>query len=316
MTLSFENAEVYLDAANRYLSLPNINGMDVGYKTVKGHQTHQLAIVFYVDEKKHEHLLSDNDTLIPRELELTLCDTSGNATTARVTTDVVPRQPPKLWVLNERVRPTVGGYEISVLANWIGYNSPTGTLAVNIVWGGSLRLLSNNHVISDNGNLYADVYQPEYIISTYNQVAAVTGYEPIRSYANQNQADPVRNVYDFAWADIEAELASKDILGIGEPAGIRAPVLNETVRWIGKQTGVQQAGTIASISHQMTVGFGQARYSFWKNTIQITGGAGQPGDSGSAIVADSDDNLVGLLMAGSAGNPSIYACRIPPYGNG
>ena len=50
------------------LDLPNVVGLDVGYKVKDGKPTKELCLIVYVDKKVPENELSEKDR-IPREIE-------------------------------------------------------------------------------------------------------------------------------------------------------------------------------------------------------------------------------------------------------
>jgi trypsin-like peptidase len=316
MPLTREHAATTLDSVFHLLSRPNIHTIDVLPKVVHGEATDELAVVVTVAKKKHLHQLDDDDYPIPKVIEVTVVDAGGDLTTELVGTDVVEGPPIREAALDEKVRPTVGGYMISIVADWL--NDATGTLGVNIDYNGALSIVTNNHVIAKNGNVGSWVYQPDPGLVFQNSVATVTGYLPIINYGNPHQVNPVVNEYDFAWANIAQNLAALNIKDIGQPVGTRAPVLHERVRWIGKTTGTVQQATIASITTITTYASGQGRWAWWRNLIDLTGVVpGQPagqvrqGDSGSALVAN-DMNIVGLVTFNNA-HLNGYGTRFPPH---
>jgi hypothetical protein len=301
MPLTREHAAVALDSVFHLLSRPNIHTIDVLPKTVGGEQTDELAIVVTVAKKRRAHQLADDDFLIPKSIEAAVVGPGGNVTTGLVPTDVVEGPPMRPASLDQKVRPTVGGYQIDVIGPWL--KDQTGTLGLNMQYDGNLSIVTCNHVIAENTNKGASVYQPDFVLLVLNKVATVTGFEPIVTYVNRKEPHPTANKYDFAWANItdktSAALTIKDIIGV--PTGTRVPVLDERVRWIGKTTGTVQQATVKSITMSANGAQGQARWAWWQNLIDLTGVvSGQPagkvrqGDSGSALVAD-DMNIVGLV---------------------
>jgi hypothetical protein len=316
MPLTREHADVVLDSVFHLLSRPNIHTIDVLPKTVQGEQTEELAIVVTVTKKKHPHQFEDDDYPIPQAIEVRVVGPGGRITTELVPTDVVEGPPLSQAGLDEKVRPTIGGYMISVDAGW--FTDWTGTLGVNMVYNGALSIVTNNHVISENGNVGSKVYQPDSGIFNQNKVATVTDFIPIKSYGNPTQQNPDRNKYDFAWANTKQDLADLNIKDIGQPTGTRVPVLGERVRWIGKTTGTVQQATINSITTTTKRGYGQGRWAWWINLIDLRGVVqGQPagqvrtGDSGSALVAD-DLNIVGLVTFKNK-QLAGFGTRFPPH---
>ena len=118
MPLTKEHAAVALDSVIHLLSRPNIHTIDVLPKTVRGEQTAELAIVVTVTNKKPLHHLDDDDYPIPKAIEVPVVDAGGRLTTELVPTDVIEGPPIRDAALDDKVRPTVGGYMISVVAGW------------------------------------------------------------------------------------------------------------------------------------------------------------------------------------------------------
>jgi trypsin len=319
MPLTREHATVTLRSVLHLLSRPNIHTIDVLPKTVGGEETDELAIVVTVTKKKRPHQLDDDDYPIPNPIEASAVGAGGRLASELVPTDVIEGRPKRLASLNQKVRPTIGGYMITILEP---KEDVPGTLGVNREYDGKLSIVTNNHVIANNGNVGLDVYQPSPAFVTWgNKVATVTGFLPVKTYANPEQSDPECNKYDFAWANViektSAALTIKDI--IGEPTGTRAPKFREHVRWIGYTTGTVQEATIKSTATVLKPEFSQARWAWFENVIDLGGavsdkpaGKVRVGDSGAAIVAD-DMNIVGLVTWNDDDTLAGYGSRFPPH---
>jgi hypothetical protein len=306
MDLKQEHLENAIVSLRHWLSRdPNIQAMHVGRKKVGGRETDQLAVIFEVEEKKPLHALGEDR--IPPTLALHVQSPEGEVSEASVPTDVVEIGRLKPAVLDQRVRPTPGGYKITADSSW--FSESAGTLGVNIVWGGRFRLLTNNHVISHNNNDGGTVYQPESALFGDNKLSTVAGYYPVITYTDRNKVNPAYNNFDLAWCDIDVTKGATNIANIGVPTGIRKPVAGETVRWIGQKTGAVQNATINSITGQVVMEFLDGQWAWFQNVIQLTGGVVQKGDSGSAIVATNDMNVVGLIFASNGLNQG-YGCPI------
>jgi hypothetical protein len=305
MDLTQEHLERSLVSLRHWLSRDNIQAMHVGRKTVNGQETDQLAVIFEVEKKKPLHALGEEP--IPPRIDLHVQSPQGEVSQVSVPTDVVEIGKLKPAVLDQRVRPTPGGYKITADASW--FSESAGTLGVNIVWGGKFRLLTNNHVISHNNNDGGTVYQPESVLFGDNKLSTVAGYYPVITYTDRNQVNPSYNTYDLAWCDIDPAAGSTNITTIGVPTGIRRAVNGEAVQWIGQRTGVVQNATVGSITAQAVIEFLDGQWAWFHNVIRLTGGIVQSGDSGSAIVATNDMNVVGLVFANNNLNQG-YGCMI------
>lgn len=112
------------------------------------------------------------------------------------------------------------------------------------------------------------------------------------------------NLVDAAIAFTTTTLASTEIFGIGEPnAAIRFPTLGMAVEKSGRTTGVT-GGTISAVNVSSNVDYGaDCGIALFTNQFSVRGGAfSDAGDSGAAILDESDNTPVGLLFAGSAAN--------------
>jgi hypothetical protein len=204
-----------------------------------------------------------------------------------------------------RVRPAPGGVQIeaeNIMA--------AGTLGVNLRWEGRLRLLTNNHVISENGNVGAAVYQPG-IGGEGNRLARVSGFQPVRTQADKAASGVVFNRHDLAWCDVDETVASPEIVELGTPTGVRAPVEGEWIRLMGKRTGAVQRARVESVHLAKVLRWpdGYGDWAFFDEQIQLDHVCTQPGDSGSAYVAESDGMVVGIHVGANA--QYSWGCPLP-----
>ncbi|TMQ05915.1 MAG: hypothetical protein E6J91_39370 [Deltaproteobacteria bacterium] len=178
-----------------------------------------------------------------------------------------------------------------------------GSLGVNITYQGAYRLLSCAHVLT--------AFDPQFVgamirwtadeLEPFQDLVPVSGQMAVTYYDNPNEPNPAYNVFDLAWADITPALGDPAIKQIGTPAGIRAPVLNEQVRVYGAISRSLETTTVTSVTDQYRArsqsSAGQDIYTWWQNGIglDVLTAAFLPGDSGSAVVATSDNMVVGLL---------------------
>lgn len=294
-----------VEAAKPWLSQPNVVGVDVGTKVVDGRDTGERAVVVHVVKKRTQ--LAADDFPIPATVAGHHHGEDGALQEFELPTDVVETGEFVLQINDQKVRPTEGGYQIQ--ADNIG---GTGTLGVNIAWATRYRMLTNNHVLSNNGNMGAKVFQPS-PNGTNTQIGTVDGYVPIVTYPTANQPMPHYNNQDLAWCDINPAVGGPAITQIGIPTGVRAPVLGEAVVLVGKQTGSVQRSTIASITYAVTMQFppGSGRYAWFDSLIRLSGNVTQAGDSGSAYVSLTDAKVVGIHM-GASGAYSV-GCQLWPF---
>lgn len=188
-----------------------------------------------------------------------------------------------------------------------------GSLGVNITYQGTYRLLSCAHVLTafDPQLVGAMIQYAADELGPYQDLVPVTDQMAVTYYDTPDEENPAYNVYDLAWADITEALGDPAIKEIGVPAGIRAPVLNEQVRVYGAISQSLETTTVTSVTDQYRVksksSAGQDIYTWWQSGIGLDAETASflPGDSGSAVVATSDNMVVGILS--SIGMISIRA---------
>jgi V8-like Glu-specific endopeptidase len=299
--------EPLLHTLRPWLSRRNIVGLSAGTKTVAGQDTGEPAIVVHVKRKLPADALGPDDLHIPAQVGLDQMTGDGRVKTSSVATDVIEVGVDHIDVLDQRVRPVPGAYQIKAKGV-----SGTGTLGVNIVWAGKYRLLTNNHVISENGHLGADVYEPSE--GDDNKIGTVDGYVPVITYPSDQQPNPTYNTQDLAYCLEDPKLAIPEIKDLGVPKGIREPKVGERIRLIGKQTATVKTAKIASITLLKKIEWpstGSGRWAWFERMIQLDAKVTQPGDSGSAYVAAADDMVVGLHVASN--DLYSWGCQLWPY---
>lgn len=261
---------------------PNVVGVGIGRRTVRGFATQGLALKVYVKQKLHPLLVKDGQ-VIPQEIE-------------GVPTDVEEAGEFSIWrpippIYQRKVRPAMGGLSIG------HYAITAGTLGCLVKDAGETFVLSNNHVLAnENRGAEGDpILQPgrfdggktdRDVIGRLDTFVAVDPEEP--------------NLVDCAIAQpFEARDVTPDILNIGRLRGTREAALEEKVMKSGRTTRLTN-GTIIDVSATLRVGYQTGSYIFTDQMI-IKGERGSfsaGGDSGSAIVS-YNGNAVGLLFAGS-----------------
>lgn len=313
--------EALLDAHQHLLSTPNIVSLAWREKRVGGQKTGRRALCVGVIQKKRPGELKAPDVVVPATVSLQVEDGRGGRMELRVETDVVEegeiRDAGTVVALGREddspekvlaVRPALGGDSVRVTA--LGF----GTLGVNIQFRGRYRLLGNAHVLTqyDGGQVGQMIYSPG-VVKPSNALVPITGQEPVRFYTDPLQQNPVENVYDVAWADITPALGSPNIraLPVNPPAGLRAPANGEDITMYGAVSGQYMTFIESLIARYRSAGVdlhGRAIYTWWRSGIQY-GSNFTAGDSGAALVADSDNHVVGLHRA-SSGLYS-YGCPLP-----
>lgn len=313
MAISLEEARKVMPGVRRELhDRPNVQATGIGYKTVKGKRTGELALICSVDVKRAKRNLRAQD-LIPSAI-------GGIPTDVNPTGIISALQPP-----TGRFRPAPGGVSIGHV------NITAGTLGCLVKKNGKLYILSNNHVLANSNDAVAGdpILQPgpydggqdpadriallsEFIPITFtgtsspcpvasgvagvlNGIAAVIGSKTRLQAIVQQQTD---NLVDCAIAEplLPGDVAN-EILGYGTITGTVEGALGMAVKKSGRTTGLT-AGTIDQIDVTVNVSYGSNQVATFVDQLLAGGSMSQGGDSGSAVLTD-DNRLVGLLFAGS-----------------
>jgi len=288
----------------------NVVGCGVGYKTVDGVVTDELAVVLSVVQKVSQEQLSPAD-LVPETLD-------GVKTDVRQTGVFRALQDP-----TDRWRPAPGGVSCGHVA------ITAGTLGCLVSRQGQLHILSNNHVLANSNQSQPGdpILQPgPHDGGTLDdQIATLEEFVPINFGAESPtcplatnvaailnwmaklvgsqhrfsvfQRDPQMNLVDAAIArPLSDDLVEKRILEIGEPQGIAEGTLGLSVQKSGRTTGLT-SGEIQQVDATVQVRYGVAQVATFTDQL-VAGAMSAGGDSGS-VVLDENERVVGLLFAGS-----------------
>jgi hypothetical protein len=186
----------------------------------------------------------------------------------------------------------------------IGFRDPgnafimAGTFGLLVKKNGKTFILSNNHVLADEGRLPIGdpIFQPGLLDQgnpATDQIASLSEFVALQAGA--------ANVVDAAIAEILPGMAIRDILVIGPPQGTADAAFDMVVHKFGRTTSYT-AGRITSLETDVNVEYETGTFMF-SDQILIQGNNGSQfsaaGDSGSAIVERASGKVVGLLFAGS-----------------
>ena len=313
MNRSMDDLRAALSGVRReLLAREYVVAAGIGYKTVGGKRTDELSIVCSVVKKVPEALLATDD-LVPGEIR--------GIPTDVVETGILRAQLER----TDRWRPAPGGVSI-------GHPSVTaGTLGCLVRKNGEALILSNNHVMAaENAAAIGDpILQPgpyDGGSDPGDRIGVLEEFVPIRFLSTEpSDCTVARTVAVLANAlayllgsgtrllavrlqeeenRVDAALArpvnpadlSEEILELGTIRAIGSAGLGTPVRKSGRTTGLTSDEILqVDVTADITYGAGRtARF-----TDQIMAGAmSSGGDSGSAVL-DAENNLVGLLFAGS-----------------
>lgn len=281
----------------------NVIGVGIGEKLLAGRATGIHALKFLVRVKYPESQLSA-DQLLPTTVNGLPTDVEEVGLFRRLAArSAAPKHRPKKDASampdpRAKIRPAQPGCSI-------GFRDPNdqfvmaGTFGALVKDGSGLYVLSNNHVLADEGQLSAGaaIYQPGLLDggnARTDQIAALTRFVPLRTDSN--------NQVDCAIAEaLKASLVSRDVLYIGPPQGVGQAALDMIVHKFGRTTSYT-VGRVSSVDTDVTVQYETGQYTF-ESQIIIVGTNNQAfsdaGDSGSLILERSTQMAVGLLFAGS-----------------
>lgn len=308
--------EVLAEYQDYLMSLDNVIGVGIGYKTLKGEKTNELAIIIFVNKKLPQaHLWEDQ--VVPRKLD-------------KVSTDVVEAGEVNAFERTTNVRPAYPGVSIGHFQVGAG---TFGAVVRDKKTDESL-ILSNNHILADATNgtdgraLIGDpIYQPGLydggvgedalgylerfipIIKTYEEadysmaVAALNAGNRVVKMIRPNYRlrleinHGITNKVDAAVArPIKKDLISPEIFGLGRVKGVGRAKLGLNIRKSGRTSGVT-SGIVTATDVTINVQYGKNETALFSDQV-MADIKSRPGDSGSLIV-DDELNAVGLLFAGS-----------------
>ncbi len=299
------------ERSTELLGCANVVATGVGYKMVDGKLTDIPSIICSVVHKLPASSLSSRN-LIPAEI--------GGVPTDVVATGIIRAfQAP-----TERFRPAPGGVSV-------GHKDITaGTLGCWVRRNGEWMILSNNHVLANiNAAKIGDaILQPgsydggknpddqiatleDFISITLqelpsdcdiagNLVAVLNALSGIVGSDTRLKAVRIRAIENLVDAAIARPLRQEDvrpeILNIGAIKGTASAVLGMPLKKTGRTTNYTE-GQVTQVDVTANVSYGENRTALFTDQI-MAGAISQPGDSGSAIL-NNNDELVGLLFAGS-----------------
>lgn len=261
----------------------NVIATGIGYKRVDNRTTDKLSIVCSVEIKTSADKL-DAEDLIPEEVQ-------------SVPTDVNPTGMFRtLQDPTGRFRPAPGGVSIGHV------NISAGTLGCWVEKDGELFILSNNHVLanSNEASLSDAILQPgpyDGGITSEDEIAELSEYVPITYNSDGEDSEAPENLVDCAIArPHDPDEVDSEIFQIGSITGVKEAEFDMEVKKSGRTTGLT-TGVIEQVDVTSRVNFGSNRVAVFTDQV-MAGEMSEGGDSGS-VVLDTDDNIVGLLFAGS-----------------
>lgn len=304
--------KIIADNRLKLLKKKNVVAVGIGMKTIDGKRTGKMAIVCSVEKKVPKAYLKRKDR-IPEQI-------------GAYDSDVIETGKIKALVdRKKRIRPAPGGVSIAE------EKVTAGTLGCVVMRNGETMILSNNHVFarSNDAPKGSPIFQPgPYDGGTMiDRIADLENFVPIKFTGGDipdcpigngmkdvmnllskmgksryrfkviMEEEPELNMVDAAIArPIKEKNVTPEILEIGLPKGTTEGHLGMPVKKSGRTTGLTK-GRITQVDVSVSVQYGEGKIAMFIGQY-MTGPMCSGGDSGS-VVLDEDDNLVGLLFAGS-----------------
>ena len=288
----------------------NIVGIGIGYKHVNGKKTDELCIQFSVRAKMASQDLKKKD-LIPKDI-------NGAKTDVVQLGEIKSEQDPKL-----RWRPAPAGVSV-------GHRDITaGTLGIWVKKNGKWCILSNNHVLanSNDGNIGESILQPapydsgniSNVIALLSEFVAIEWTEApsdclfsslfakvvnwfMKLFGRKSRLKAIQiqagtNLVDAALAEVIKDVdVDNKILKIGKITKIGYGELGMKIKKYGRTTAYTE-GEIIQVDASILVSYGEGKNAWFEDQL-VAGNMSAGGDSGSVVISDEND-LVGLLFAGS-----------------
>lgn len=272
----------------------NVVGVGIGEKLVGGRPVGVQALKFLV-RVKYPNSQMLNKQVLPKQVDGLPVDVEEVGLLRALAGPAAAGAMPNPRI---RCRPAQPGCSI-------GFQDPNnqflmaGTFGAVVKKGGSLYILSNNHVLADENHLplNAPIFQQGLLDGgsvTNGQIAVLTEVVPLRP-GTMNQVDAALA------KPLQNGLISRDVLFIGAPKGKTRAKFDMIVHKFGRTTGYT-VGRITSLATDVTIQYESGNFAF-QNQIIIVGLDNKPfsdqGDSGSLILERATQKAVGLLFAGS-----------------
>jgi len=303
---------------------PNVVGTAVGKKIKAGKKTKDWAVVVFVKEKVEASALTRSQK-IPKTVD-------GVPTDVVAVGEVVAQQTPK-----GRFRPAPGGVSVGhfaitagTLGKWVTYNNVYHILSNNHVLANSNNAAQGDNIIQpgnyDAGQNPADKIAElsSFVPIDFNgnnlvdaALAVVVGGEtdpppvdPPEPPSTCSIAGAITKVSNFfaklfgrqtrlraVLPQAVEDYVDDTIMNIGNPTGVVEGEDGMLVKKMGRTTGLTH-GEILYTDATINVSYGEDGTATFVDQL-VAGAMSAGGDSGSIVVTEDGQNIVGLLFAGS-----------------
>ncbi len=197
-----------------------------------------------------------------------------------------------------------------------------GSSAAVVSFRGSRRLLSAAHVLTGFDERHVD--KPVEMRSddreNWTEVGRVSGHSPVRVYDRDGLShlpDTEKATEDLAWCEVSDQVLPNSIKEIGiVEEDHRLPVDGEVVKLFGgkSETKIQEDDNVTVdgiTSRCMDAQFREAQVCVFSPGMHHSNSSVlSEGDSGSAVVAATDDKVIGVVFSHNPISKSTYFCKI------
>lgn len=293
------------------LNKPNVIGVDVGFKYVKGKRTDEIVIRTFV--KKKENVNSKDE--VPRTIDGVKTDVIEEKEVVLQVLEV-PVDVPVLEVETGRFEPLIGGTSIGPCRTF------TNEAGNQVVYVGTLGAivkkeenkfyaLSNFHVMCVDssfarGDEMTQPGRPDGGSCSNDLIGKLDSACLSDKFNCQNRQ------VDAAISTIENRAVSSEILNVGKVKGKALPALGTVVRKQGRTTELT-FGTVTGLDRTVPISYGPSIGTVTlTNQITIAPDTtknprfSDHGDSGSVIV-DEQNRVIGLLFGGTIDGAATFA---------
>ena len=293
-------AKALLKKYQHFMCTPNVVSLSYSSEKKEGKKTGRYVLRVGVIKKLSAEEIKDPDVLLPKAVVY-------ETPTKKVHVPVQVVEEGEIWALS---LPYEGGSEVYA-ASAVGQ----GTLGH---YKGKYRLLSAAHVLTrfDPANIGRQINPRSNLLHPFQSMSiTIEGQVDVVLYNSPNVQNPVCAKQDLAWATVTSQQESPEIISAGAVNNIRDPLKDELVQYYRAssqkcQSDIPVADTATMAKVQIQVGRSSYKYAYFEDIcrLDISQATPIPGDSGSALIAQSDKRIVGILFSG--GLLSAYFCRL------
>ena len=313
--LSTEEAKSFLKSKRYLLSTPNVVSLGFINEKIDGNKTGAKIFRVGVIKKQSKENIKDPDTFVPKFFKHSKSNCNE---VVHIPVKVVEEGELESLMSGRDANPRNDApYKGATLIQAARFKQ-IGCLGANAQYEGSYRLLSAAHVLT----MFCPDYIGNEILVQNNEGkfvkidATVSGHAQVALYNTLGEPHPEYARQDLAWADITAREGSPEIEEMTEiPNAIRSVEDGERVKYYGghsteRGNNVEVEDIMAWARIKFFIPSAGIKYGYFRDVCRfdLNDSRLDEGDSGTAIVAENDNALLGILIAKA--NSSYYFCKL------